>query len=273
MRYIAGFALILAFSLGGYAQQKSTNAVTHRFRPQLFPQAPLPYRNYVSPSGFGNILFPGTAGPPPPPTYPVNPPVTFVQSFGNNMLGGGGRGGWGSGGGGWGSRGGGGGIVAYPVILGGGYGGVGYYGGGGCYGGVDYNGNPCPSQQNQQQAPNITIVMPPQQSTPPVTINQYAPEGGEAPSSGAAAPSGGSVQTYQAPSEERPEPDGQVMFFIALKDSSVYTAVAYWVEDGTLHYITPQGKHNQVSIALVDRQTSAKLNAGGKVEFHLPAQR
>jgi len=106
-----------------------------------------------------------------------------------------------------------------------------------------------------------------------VTINQYAPEGGEAPSGGAAAPSGGSVETYQAPSEQRPEPsDDQVMFFIALKDSSVYTAVAYWVEDGTLHYITPQGKHNQVSLGLVDRQTSAKLNAGRKVEFHLPAQ-
>jgi endonuclease YncB( thermonuclease family) len=65
-------------------------------------------------------------------------------------------------------------------------------------------------------------------------------------------------------------PAENVTFLIALKDSSVYTAVAYWVEGDTLHYITPQGRHNQVSLELVDRALSEKLNQGRKVEFKLP---
>jgi hypothetical protein len=88
------------------------------------------------------------------------------------------------------------------------------------------------------------------------------------------APDSSGLQTYQAPTSPaaEPNPGDQVMFFIALTDSSVYTALAYWVDGETLHYITPQGKHNQVSLALVDRDLSARLNQGHKVEFHLPAR-
>ena len=57
--------------------------------------------------------------------------------------------------------------------------------------------------------------------------------------------------------------------FIALKDSKVYTALAYWVQGETLHYITPDGIHNQVSLELVDRRISARLNAGRLVELML----
>jgi hypothetical protein len=58
------------------------------------------------------------------------------------------------------------------------------------------------------------------------------------------------------------------MVFIAMKDGWVYTAWDYWVERGTLHYITTQGKHNQASLELVDRQATVRLNSGK--EFHLP---
>ena len=51
----------------------------------------------------------------------------------------------------------------------------------------------------------------------------------------------------------------------------MYTAAAYWVDGETLHYITPRGKHNQTSLALVDRDLSARLNEGQKVDFQLPA--
>lgn len=64
----------------------------------------------------------------------------------------------------------------------------------------------------------------------------------------------------------------RVQFFIVLKDHWVHVAVAYWVENGTVHYITPEGSHNQVSIGLVDRQVSAKLNAGNAVKFVLPGK-
>lgn len=79
------------------------------------------------------------------------------------------------------------------------------------------------------------------------------------------------VQSYAAPSAPRPEPPAdQPLFFIALTDNSVYTAVAYWVENGTLNYITPQGRHNQVSVALIDRETTGRLNRGSKFQLHLP---
>jgi hypothetical protein len=42
------------------------------------------------------------------------------------------------------------------------------------------------------------------------------------------------------------------------------------VQSETLHYISSQGGHNMVSLDLVDRDLSAKLNRGGRVEFVLP---
>jgi hypothetical protein len=81
------------------------------------------------------------------------------------------------------------------------------------------------------------------------------------------------IQFYSAPSAPRPEPPpDQPLFFIGLTDNSVYTAVAYWVEGGTLNYITPQGRHNQVSVALIDRETTARLNRGSTFQLHLPGE-
>lgn len=68
----------------------------------------------------------------------------------------------------------------------------------------------------------------------------------------------------------QPEPELPVEFFIALKDGWVTAAVAYWVREETLHYITLHGSHNMVSLDLVDRQRSSKLNEGGRVPFILP---
>lgn len=71
-------------------------------------------------------------------------------------------------------------------------------------------------------------------------------------------------------SERSDASDGQALFLIALNDHRVYTAVAYWVEGQTLHYITPERSHNQVSLPLVDRQMSSRLNADSLVPFVLP---
>jgi endonuclease YncB( thermonuclease family) len=61
----------------------------------------------------------------------------------------------------------------------------------------------------------------------------------------------------------------QAQVFIAFK-GHICTAIAYWVQGDTLHYITAQGSHNQVSLVLVDRPTSAKLNSGRLVKLVLP---
>jgi hypothetical protein len=55
-----------------------------------------------------------------------------------------------------------------------------------------------------------------------------------------------------------------------LNDGSVYTAIAYWVEASTLHYMTPEYIHNQVSLALVDQKTSAALNTNQSVPLPPP---
>jgi hypothetical protein len=123
-----------------------------------------------------------------------------------------------------------------------------------------------PSSQSQTQ-PQVVINQYFGSDGAKPSVTDYGPDGREVP------PSDTGVRIYQAPYNPPAEysPSDQVVFFIALKDSSVYSAVAYWVDGDMLHYITPQGKHNQVSLALVDRDLSLKLNQGRQVDFHLPA--
>jgi len=59
-------------------------------------------------------------------------------------------------------------------------------------------------------------------------------------------------------------------YYIALKDHHVYLAVAYWVEGNTLHYFLPGNTHNQVSLSLVDRDLTKRLNRESGTEVRLP---
>jgi hypothetical protein len=95
-----------------------------------------------------------------------------------------------------------------------------------------------------------------------------------APSQSAAQRSGGEacpIPDIRDSTAVEEVPD-RVEFFIAFNDHSVRTAVAYWVQDETVHYITPHGSHNLVSISLIDRTLSARLNSGNLVQFILPAR-
>ena len=82
------------------------------------------------------------------------------------------------------------------------------------------------------------------------------------------------VRVYNDPrrSADNPVPDPQY-YLIALKDHSVYSAVAYWVEDGTLHYITTPNIRNQTSLDLVDMALTARLNQDRGVTVSLPPAR
>ncbi|MGC8791824.1 MAG: hypothetical protein ACP5U2_00355 [Bryobacteraceae bacterium] len=200
------------------------------------PGARPQHRTYGSPHGFGNVVFPGT-GTAPPPGMPFSGQSSFAQRLGATVSG-------------W---------PGYPGVL-----------------PMDglrrrvavvpmiwpvYVGGYYPYWDPQ---PQVTIVMPLQPAPAPVTINQYF-------ASEARPQERETVTTYQAPVRAPVEPPAEsVTFLIALKDSSVYMALAYWVEGDTLHYITPQGQHNKVSLDLVDRALSEKLNQGRKVEFKLP---
>lgn len=246
--------IIRALFLAGVASVFTvTAAAEHR---GVLVGGRLEFRTFGSPSGFGNVVFPGT-GTAPRVLNPFSFPSSFAQRLGATVSGFPGYTGAPS-------------IdpffrrqpavipYAYPVYVGG------YY--------------PM-DQPAYQQPPNVTIVMPPQpagyaQPAPPVTIHQhFGPEPArsvirEYPPS----EPDSSVRTYEAPAPKpvEPSPEQDLIFLIALKDSSVYSAAAYWVEGDTLHYITTQGKHNQVSLDLVDRAVSEKLNRGRRVEFRLP---
>jgi hypothetical protein len=56
-----------------------------------------------------------------------------------------------------------------------------------------------------------------------------------------------------------------------MKDHTIFPAVAYWVEDNTLNYITTQGVHNSASLDGVDRDFSKLLNSQRHIDFALPA--
>lgn len=232
----------------------------------LLAQDPGNRRNYGSPSGFGNILFPGTGSAPPlRPSGPsfgqrlsgtINGNVLPGPNYGNAQ----GRRGT---------------VVvpyAVPVYVGG-YG-YGYY---------------------PQQEPNVTIVqqapIQPQASAPAVIINQYytpdtpRPSMREYPDGSLPGPSGEppTMTVRENGGHPFPDPadlperraaraaasDKPIIYLIAFKSGAIYPALAYWVEEDTLHYITKDKSLNKASLELIDRELSAQLNGERSVEFKL----
>jgi hypothetical protein len=221
-------------------------------------------RTYGSTSGFGNILFPGTGGPPPVRQGGIGivggiTDPTFAARYGRTV----------------------GGIVGLPGAYQRGTGrtqtiivpyGVPVYGGAG------YLAQPEP--------PNVTVVVPPQQ-TPSVIVNQnfvgetarpvvrdYSDaELPETLSNNSGMPSG----FYQAPVRPPADVPAQrasgdtkaTIYLLAFKDHSIYSAIAYWVEGNTLNYVTPQGAHNQATLDLLDREFSEQLNRERGLDFAL----
>jgi hypothetical protein len=86
--------------------------------------------------------------------------------------------------------------------------------------------------------------------------------------------SSGGIRVYEAPGrqpvETSSDEDTTNYYLIAFKDHSIYSAFAYWVEGDTLHYVTPQRVHNQVSLSLVDRDLTDHLNRDRQLQVKLP---
>jgi len=135
--------------------------------------------------------------------------------------------------------------VAVPVYVGG-YGGYGGYG--------SYYDAPPQQAPAQQAAPNVIVIYP--QSPAPA---YYGP-----------APQQGSI--VEVPQQQsQPDTGEATHYLIAFKDHSIYSAVAYWVDGDTLHYFTNGNTHNQVSVSLVDRDLTKRLNENSGLEVKLPA--
>ena len=207
--------------------------------------------------GYGSILNPGGVNP-----APIRVPSNGSTHAGNLGASISGRPipgvtGNGNGGRGGGYRGGGGAVyvpyaypVAYPV----------------------YVQDQYPPQQLQQQvyaqpSPSVIInnnYMPETASKP--VIREYSAESLPQPL--------GQQKQSQSTAEDT-EPTGEakpVVYLLAMKDGSIYSAVAYWIEDSTLHYITPRHDHNRASLDLVDREITDQVNRERKVPFRLSSR-
>ncbi|HTX40164.1 MAG TPA: hypothetical protein VME43_34330 [Bryobacteraceae bacterium] len=169
-------------------------------------------------------------------------------------------------------------LYAYPVYVGG-YGYLPSYLD--SYGDDAYppdgygpDGGPVPPPQAPPQS-NVTVVYPPQQTT--VIINQ-SPDGGtpsvsvlQGPPPGYAPPPGmRRPPATAAPSNSSADDNETPHYLIAFKDHTIYSAVAYWVDGDTLHYFTTPSTHNQVSLALVDRDLTQRLNQESGIDLKLP---
>lgn len=128
------------------------------------------------------------------------------------------------------------------------------------------------------QPPNVTVINAPQPS-PTVIINQnYAPD--QARPAMRTYPEGSlpdpepSVSSYQAPIPSHPAPvtsavqreirsvhsDKPTVYLIAMRDGTVYSAYAYWLEGDTLHYVTTKHSMNMASLSLIDTALTTQLN-------------
>jgi hypothetical protein len=110
-------------------------------------------------------------------------------------------------------------------------------------------------------SPNVTVIYAANPQTPPVysgpaqpVMRTYDQYGQEVPSSGYSA--GGST--------------GSPIYLIAAKDQIIRAAASYWVDNGTLHYVTLQHEEKQMPLSSVDRGLTLQLNRERRVAFNLP---
>jgi hypothetical protein len=116
---------------------------------------------------------------------------------------------------------------------------------------------------------------PPAAPAQPVIINQYFGSRGPADR-----PEERPEEEYRQPApppEDAANPGDPIglpqnYYLIAYRDHTVYSALAYWVEGDTLHYVTTQNTHNQASLALIDLDRTTKLNADRSIPFSIPGK-
>ena len=129
-------------------------------------------------------------------------------------------------------------------------------------GGYD-NMQPQPPVYQQQQPPNVIVVYPPAPAYSSYPAYTYQPPA-----------QSNMVEVPPADTQAQTEVQGEAThYLLAFKDHSIYSAVAYYVDGDTLHYFRSGNTHNQVSLSLVDRDLTKRLNEGSGLEVKLPAAR
>lgn len=121
-------------------------------------------------------------------------------------------------------------------------------------------------------------------ASPPVVINQTivtGPRGESAPAtqepqvtSFTAPPSSGDLtnpRPADTPAVTRPASSGPSLYLIAFRGGAVQQAVAYWYEDGALHYVGTDHAIHDAALSSLDTALSEKLNADRGIDFHPPS--
>jgi hypothetical protein len=109
---------------------------------------------------------------------------------------------------------------------------------------------------------------PPQQATP--VMIQVGPDG-QYTTTGPRQPMPIYQVQRQPETVDEPEPaNTSTPYLLAFKDHTILSAVAYWADGETLHYFTTGSTHNQVSISLLDRELTERLNRELGTDFKLP---
>jgi len=70
-----------------------------------------------------------------------------------------------------------------------------------------------------------------------------------------------------------PPPYRTPIYKIAFNDHTMVSAVAYWVKDGRLHYVTLDHEMRDVALSAVDRRFSEQVNRDLGLTFRLPAEK
>ncbi|HTA46431.1 MAG TPA: hypothetical protein VK789_28505 [Bryobacteraceae bacterium] len=131
---------------------------------------------------------------------------------------------------------------------------------------LDTDSYPAPYSGAAAVPPTPAYAPAPGAPQQPVIINQYfGAQGPESQENNSGAP---------APDKQRTASSGapENYYLIAYKNHAIYSALAYWVEDRTLHYVTTQNTHNQASLDLIDLNLTKTLNQSNDVPFTLPGQ-
>ncbi len=188
-------------------------------------------------AGFGRILFPGTGAPAAVRTpgarhyIPTPPPAFHPNGHGGGVL------------------------IPYPVYYGGGY--------------YPYDAPPAgdasaPPPDGQYASPVIIT----NQNFHPDAVNPVIHDYTDVP---LPEPVPVPVQAPRPAVSNNTSDDSPTIYLIAMKDGSIFAAIAYWADGDTLNYVTKDANINHASLALVDRDFSKQLNQERGVEFKLPA--
>lgn len=122
---------------------------------------------------------------------------------------------------------------------------------------------PAPTDPNPNWAPGVTF------NQNPVLLQESPPTVGDGSQAGTrpcANPQRTALNPQASANEGRP-----TIYLIAFKDHSVVRALGYWMEAGSLHYVSAEYGLNQVSMVLIDQELSQRLNDERGVAFKFPA--